>query len=117
MLVLTLISFGVYGQSLTEKEITGTWQVVAIKNSEGFSNVLFEKGAYLDFYEDGSFILRGKKGNTGKADKIGRWSYDAASNSLEIPEKNLTFNVSGNADNAVFTIEETGVKLEVTKPI
>jgi|SRR5690554_3323531 len=122
--VLTLFTATGKSQSLTEKDIMGTWQVVNVDNSGADPSPERRMDiAYLDFYEDGSLVLRARQNDSGRpiyktiSPQGAKWNFEADTQTIRILENNFNLKVEGNADNAVFTIKESGLKLQVTKPI
>ncbi len=122
--LLALFAVPVQGQSLTDEDISGTWQVVKIEESRTDPKIARElEKAYFDFYWDHTFVLRTLKSNSGKPDfKIisapeAKWNFDTDTQTIHIVGNNTIIKVEGNTDQAIFTIMETGMKLRVSKPI
>ena len=119
-----LITTYAQSQTLTEKELIGTWQVVALENPSSNSKSAQEmERAYFNFHADRSFVLRTKKDNSLKSEyetsssKNAEWSYNSSTQTIQIPRGKMTIKVSGIGENTVFTIQETGMKLQMVKPI
>lgn len=124
LFVFILIATYAQSQSLTEKELKGTWQVVAVENPSINNKSAQEmERAYFDFHADRGFVLRTRKSNSKKLEfetvstTNAEWSYNSASQTIQIPRAKMTIKVSGTEDKAVFTIQETGLKLQMVKPI
>lgn len=119
-----LIATYAQSQSLTEKELTGTWQVVSVENPSSNSKAAQEMDrAYFNFHGDRNFVLRTRKDNSMKSEyetvssKNAEWSYNSSTQTIRIPRAKMTIKVSGTGDKAVFTIQETGLRLQMVKPI
>ncbi|HLW32226.1 MAG TPA: hypothetical protein VKX40_08180 [Aequorivita sp.] len=119
-----LIATNAQSQSLTEKELTGTWQVVSVENPSSNSKAAKELDmAFFNFHSDRSFVLRTRKDNSMKfeyetvSSKNAEWSFDSGTQTIRIPRAKMTIKVSGTGDKAVFTIQETGLRLQMVKPI
>lgn len=119
-----LIAVTAQSQSLTNKDITGTWQVVNVENSN--SNPKLAKilsNALLNFYPDKSFELKEKvengavsKFNT-TSQKNAQWSYNENSQTIKTTRTNMTFKVTKKNDKLFFVDQESGLRIEVVKPI
>lgn len=123
LFVLALLTSTVYGQSLTEKEITGTWQVINVVNA-GSQPQQAEKmhSAYFDIHSDHSFQIRLKKqGKTSKGYentlKNTTWNYKNDTQTIGLNNENMTIIVSKSSGKMFFEMPETGMKLEVYMPI
>lgn len=119
-----LIATYAQGQSITEKELTGTWQVVSVENPTSNPKAAQEMDrAFLNFNGDQSFSLRTRKDNSQQSDyetssaKNSQWSYNSSTQTILIPRAKMTIKVNGSGNRAVFTIQETGLRLQMTKPI
>ena len=121
--ILALLTSTVQSQSLTEKEITGTWQVINVvdagKQSQQADDML---GAYFDFYPDHNFQLRTKNQNdSSKGYKYNfenyKWSYNEVTQTIELSKGTMTIKLSKSNGKMFFELPETGVKLEVVMPM
>lgn len=123
LFVLTLLTSTVQSQSLTEKEITGTWQVVNVVDAGSQPKQAGEMlAAYFDIYPDHSFQLRTKKtkeASKGYQNKFNNntWSFDDASQTISAREVNMNIQVSKNDGKMFFKLLESGMTLEVVKPM
>ena len=62
LFILALLTSTVQSQSLAEKEITGTWQVINVVDAGNQPQQADDMlGAYFDIYPDHNFQLRTKK--------------------------------------------------------
>ena len=124
LFVFALLALTVQSQSLTEKELTGTWQVVSVENPTSNPKAAQEMDrAYFNLNGDKSFSLRTRKDNTQQSEyetssaKNAQWSYNTATQTIQIPRTKMTLKVSGSGDTVFFTVQETGLRLQMTKPI
>ena len=119
-----LIATYAQSQSLTEKELSATWQVVSVENPTSNPKAAQEMDrAYFNLNGDKSFSLRTRKDNSLNSEyetssaKNAQWSYNTTTQTIQIPKAKLTLKVSGSGDTVFFTVQETGLKLQMTKPI
>lgn len=126
--LITLFSFVFFvataqSQSLTEKDIAGTWLVVNVENSS--SNPKVAKTlthALLNFNTDKSFEIKTKQaGNSDSkymitSQKNATWSYNANKQTIKTTRTNMTFKVSKKNDKLFFVDQESGLSFEVVKP-
>ncbi len=125
LLVLFILSFfasTASGQSLTEKDIMGTWQVVSIvEKGNQPSNAENMIAAYFDLQPDHSFQLRIKnKESQSKNDKSSKnlsWSFDETTQIINLTGDKFNIKVSKNGSKMNFELVETGIILEVLKPV
>lgn len=123
LFLLSFIAFTASSQSLTEKDIIGTWQVVSIVdkgNQPSEANDMI--AAYFDFHSDKKFQLRSKnKTNSSKKQderfKKYSWSFDETSQIIKLT--NDTFNIKAFEKDGkmIFELIGTGILLEVVKPV
>lgn len=119
---LILIAATAQSQSLTEKELTGTWQVVTVADNGNNPNATNELSrAMFNFNADHSFELKkistSEKYKYNTAAKSNRWSYNAATQTIKSGKFNLDIKVSKSNNKIFFVLLESGVKLEVEKPM
>ncbi|MBK5213548.1 MAG: hypothetical protein JJE55_07810 [Flavobacteriaceae bacterium] len=118
-----LLASTAQSQSLTEKDLTGTWQVVAITDA-GTNPAKADEmnAAYFDLYPDHSFQLRTQKNNGASTEyeenfKNYKWSYNAATQTINLSKGSMNIKASKSNNNVFFELTGTGMKLEVFKPI
>lgn len=119
LFVLALFTSTVQSQSLTEKEITGTWQVMNIAEVGNNPKQAQEMNwAYIDLYPDHKFQLR-KKTSKGYKNTFNNatWSFDQATQTITTSDGRFTIKASKNNDKMIFELSETGITLEVVMPI
>ncbi len=118
-----LLAATAQSQSLTEKEISGTWQVITITNAGNKPAQAEEmNAAYFDLYPDHSFQLRTQKNNGSSTEyeenfKNYKWSYNAATQTINLSKGNMNIKVSKINNNVFFELTGTGIKLQVFQPI
>lgn len=123
LFVLALLTSTVQSQSLTEKEIIATWQVVNVVETGSQPKLATEMiAAYFNFYSDHSFQLRIKKDNTspkGYEDKYSNntWTYNEATQTIELSKGDMSIKTSKSDGKIFFELPESGIKLEVVMPI
>ena len=123
LFVLALLTSTVQSQSLTEKEITGTWQVINVVNAGTHSKQADEMvAAYFDLYPDHNFQLRTKsqdKSSKGYENKYKNytWIFNEATQIIELSQGNMMIKPSKSDGKMFFEFPETGMKLEVAMPI
>jgi len=119
LFVLALFTSTVQSQSLTEKEITGTWQVVnAIEFGTKPKKAKELVAAYIDIYPDHNFQLR-MKTSKGYEDTFNNatWSFDEATQTITTSDGRFPIKASKSNDKMIFELSGTGIKLEVVMPI
>ena len=118
--LLALLTSVVQSQSLTEKEITGTWQVIKVvdtgNNAKQANDFL---AAYIDIYPDHKFQLRMKtKGeSSNKYYNSTPWTFNQDSQTIEFNDSKSPIKVSKNNDKMYFEFLDSGIKFEVVMPI
>lgn len=122
LFILIFFTYAVQSQSLTEKEITGTWQVVNVLD-EGTkpTSAPHMKAAYFDLYPDGSFQLRMKRFDRPTQEyenniKNQIWSFNQATQTITLNNDKFPIKVYNNNGTISFELLGTGIKLEVVKP-
>lgn len=119
LFALMLFSVTAQSQSVTEDEITGTWQVMNIVDAGAQPKQAEEMiAAYFDIYPDYNFQIR-MKTSKGYQDtfKNYKWSFNEDTQTIEMNNGNMSIKVFKNDDKMVFELPGTGIKLEVVKPI
>lgn len=120
--ILALLTSTVQSQSITEKEITGTWQVINVVEVGNQPNQAEDMiAAYIDIYPDNNFQLRTKKQDkSSKGYKNNfvnsKWSYNEATQTINLDKGSMAIKVSKSNGKIVFELIETGIKLEVVMP-
>ncbi len=123
LFVLALLTSTVQSQTISEKEITATWQVVKIIDAGNQPKQAKEMfAAYFDFNSDYSFQLRTQKQNNtskGYENKYNNntWSYNEATQTIELSQGNMSIKPSKKDGKMFFELPEMGIKLEVVMPI
>ncbi len=111
-------------QSLAQNDITGTWLVVNIENSNSNPTMAAKMtNSLINLYADNSFEIKEKeeKGtnyvyNT-TSHKNATWSYNTSTQTITTTRTKMTLKVSKDGDTVFFTDKDSGLKLEVLKPI
>ncbi|QAA82639.1 hypothetical protein EI546_13330 [Aequorivita sp. H23M31] len=120
-LILALFTCAVQSQTLTENEITGTWQVVDVVEVGTKPKQAKEMVAsYIDILPDHSFQIRmrniASKKFENKFDGY-KWNYNTSSQTIELSKGDMSIKPSKSNGKMYFEIPETGMKLEVVMPI
>ena len=119
-----LFAISVQSQSLTNKDITGTWLVVKVENSN--SNPKIAKAldqALLNFNADKSFEIKVRQqGNADSKYKVtsqknAQWSYNESKQTITTTRSELTFKVTKKNEKMIFVDQKSGLRFEVVKPI
>ena len=126
--LITLFAFVLFvataqSQSLTEKDIAGTWLVVHVENGNSNPKVAQALNrALLNFKADKSFEIKTKQeGNSDSKYKVtsqknATWSYNANKQTIKTTRTNMTFKVTKKNDKLFFVDQESGLSFEVVKP-
>ncbi len=118
--LFALLTSSVQSQSLTEKEITGTWQVISVvepgNNAKQANDFL---AAYIDIYPDHKFQLRmkTKSENSNKYYNSSPWTFSQGSQTIELNDGKSPIKVSKNNDKMYFEFLDSGMKVEVVMPM
>jgi len=117
--VLALLTSSTQGQSLAEKEISGTWfvqDVLAMGTAPKKAKEM--TSAYIDIFPDSSFQLR-LKSATGYENSFSNatWSYNEEAQTITTSDRRVTIKILKNNNKVIFELLGTGIKLEVIKPI
>lgn len=121
--VLMFLAYTAQSQSLTEKDITGTWQVVSIVDDGGQPSEAEDMIAtYFDIYPDHNFQLRLKRKseNSNEYDrsfKNATWSFNEATQTIDISNSGMKIKPSKQDGKIIFELPETGIKLAVVMPM
>ena len=121
--ILALFTSGAQSQSLTEKDISGTWRVIHVLDAGNKPKQAEEMNlSYIDIYPDHNFQIRTKKqdksskGYENKFENI-KWSYNEATQTINLDNGSTSIMVSKRNNKTVFEFPETGLKMEVVMPI
>lgn len=123
LFILALITSTVQSQSISEKEITGTWQVINIVDAGndpiGADDL---SAAYFDIYPDHSFQLRLKKKSKDSKEYNNTftdytWSYNEDTQTIKLNNDKFPIKVSKSNNKMLFELLGTGIKLEVVMPM
>lgn len=121
--ILALFTSGAQSQSLTEKDISGTWRVINVLDAGNKPKQAEEMNlAYIDIYSDHNFQIRTKKqdkSSKGYENKFenSKWSYNEATQIINLDKGNMSIKISKSNDKIIFEFPETGLKMEVVMPI
>jgi hypothetical protein len=119
---LILLVATAQSQSLTAKDITGSWLVVKVENSN--SNPKVAKAlnqALLSFNANKSFQIKVKQESNSDSQykvaskKDATWSYNESKQTITTTRKNMTFKVSKKNEKLFFVDQNSGLKFEVKK--
>jgi hypothetical protein len=121
---IILIAATAHSQSLTEKDIKGTWQVLSVENAASNPSLETEMyAAQFNFYADHSFALKIKKDTTPApkydttSSKNANWNYNPSTQTISIPKEKMTLKVDKSNGQVRFVDQKTGVTYIVSKPI
>ena len=123
LFVLTLFATSVHSQSLTQKDLSGTWLVTNVENSNSNPKMAAAmKNAIINLYADNSFEIKEKQDDgtysyKTTTNKNATWSYNQSNNTINTTRTKMTLKVSQNGGKTYFTDSDSGLKFEVTKPI
>ena len=119
-----LIAATVQSQSLTQKDLTGTWLVVNVENSSSNPKMAAAMNdAVINLYADNSFEVKEKQQNgtaysySTTSNKNATWSYNQSTQTINTTRTKMTLNVSQSGDKVFFTDKDSGLKFEVIKPM
>lgn len=118
------IAASVQSQSLTEKDITGTWLVVNVENSSSNQKVAAAMHkAVINFYADSSFEIKEKQEDgtpysfKTTSHKNAKWSYDPNIQMITTTGTKMILKVSSSGDKVFLEDRDSGLKFEVMKPM
>ncbi|MEM0518043.1 MULTISPECIES: hypothetical protein [Aequorivita] len=119
-----LLAANAQSQTLSQKEITGTWLVQSVENSSSNPKMAAAMAnAVINLYADNSFEIKEKEPGgtaysyTTTTHKNATWNYNASTQTITTTRSKITFKVSKNGEKVFFTDENSGLKFEVVKPI
>ncbi len=119
-----LFAITVQSQSVTTKDITGSWLVVKVENSKSnpkVANAL--KQAILNFNTDKSFVVKVRQQGNGDSNykvtsqKNAQWSYNESKQIISTTRSDMTFKVTKSNEKIIFVEQKSGLRIEVVKPI
>tara|TARA_R110002050_G_scaffold197622_2_gene332477 strand:+ start:564 stop:1121 length:558 start_codon:yes stop_codon:yes gene_type:complete len=122
LLAFVFITAAAQSQSMSEKEISGTWQVTAIADAgSNPDKAAGLDGALFDLYPDHRFQLRLKRGsgtsvNYEETFQNATWSYNANTQTITAG-KGMKIKVSKIDNKVFFELLDTGVTYEVYQPV
>ena len=106
-----LFAITVQSQSVTTKDITGSWLVVKVENSKSnpkVANAL--KQAILNFNTDKSFVVKVRQQGNGDSNykvtsqKNAQWSYNESKQIISTTRSDMTFKVTKSNEKKGFGI-------------
>lgn len=127
--LITLFAFVLFAataqsQSLTLKDVTGTWLVVNVENTTSNPKMAAAMAnAVINLYADNSFEIKERQQNGAvytyntTTHKNATWSYNQNTQTITTTRAKMTLTISKNGDKTFFTDSESGLKFEVNKPI
>ncbi len=124
LFAFVLFASTVQSQSLTQKDVTGTWLVVNVENSNSNPKMAAAMAnAVINLYADNSFEIK-EKNNNGNAydysttsNKNATWSFNANTQTITTTRTKMTLKISKSGDKVFFTDQDSGLKFEVMKPV
>jgi hypothetical protein len=124
LFAFVLISATAQSQSLTLKDITGTWLVQNVENSSSNPKMAAAMtNAVINLYADNSFEIKEKQENgtayayNTTTNKNATWSYNQSTQTISTTRTKMSFKISKSGDKVFFTEQDSGLKFEVMKPI
>lgn len=124
LFAFVLIASTAQSQSLTLKDITGTWMVQNVENSSSNPKMATAMAnAVINLYADNSFEIKEKNQNgtaysySTTSHKNATWSYNQSTQTITTTRTKMTLKISQSGDKTFFTDSESGLKFEVYKPI
>ncbi|SRX54178.1 hypothetical protein [Aequorivita sp. CIP111184] len=124
LFAFVIIAATAQSQSLTQKDVTGTWLVVNVENSNSNPKMAAAMtNAVINLYADNSFEVKEKQENgtayvyNTTSNKNATWSFNASTQTINTTRTKMTFKISKSGDKIFFTDSESGLKFEVNKPI
>ena len=111
-------------QSLNQKDVTGTWLVVNVENSSSNPKMAAAMtNAVINLYADNSFEVKERQENGSAytynttSNKAATWSFNEGNQTISTTKTKMSFKISKSGSQTFFTDKESGLKLEVKKPI
>ncbi len=111
-------------QSLTQKDVTGTWLVQNVENSGSNPKMAAAMtNAVINLYADNSFEVKERQQNgtayvySTTTNKNATWSYNPSTQTINTTRTKMALKISKSGDKVFFTDQDSGLKFEVIKPI
>ena len=124
LFAFVLLAATAQSQSLTQKDVTGTWLVVNVENSGSNPKMAAAMAnAVINLYANNSFEIKEKQQNgttysySTTSNKNATWSYNPSTQTITTTRTKMTLKISQSGDKTFFTDSESGLKFEVNKPI
>ncbi|MDC8001709.1 hypothetical protein POV26_11730 [Aequorivita todarodis] len=124
LFVFVLLAATVQSQSLTQKDVTGTWLVTNVENSNSNPKMAAAMAnAVINLYADNSFEIKERQANgtaysyTTSTNKNATWSFNPSTQTISTTRSKMTLQISKSGDKTFFTDTDSGLKFEVMKPI
>ncbi|MAP80140.1 MAG: hypothetical protein CL526_03530 [Aequorivita sp.] len=123
LLAVILTSFAAQSQSLSKKDVTGTWFVQNVENITANPKMASAMAkAVINLYADSSFEIKQKQEGSAYSyatttHKNAKWSYNPSTQTINTTRSKMTFIISQSGDKIYFTDQNSGLKFEVVKPI
>ncbi len=124
LFAFVLFAVSAQSQSLTKKDITGTWLVQNVENSSSSPKMAAAMtNAVINLYADNSFEVKEKQENgttyvySTTTNKNATWSYNPSTQTISTTRTKMTLKISKSGDKIFFTDQDSGLKFEVMKPI
>lgn len=124
LFAFVLIAATAQSQSFTDGDITGAWRIVNIENNSVNPKMAATMtNAWLIFDTNKSFELKEKQSDTPTSqykttsNKNAAWSYNQSTKTITISRTKMNFKVSESNGKIYFTDNDSGLKLEVIRPI
>ena len=124
LFAFVLLAATAQSQSLTQKDVTGTWLVLNVENSSSNPKMAAAMAnAVINLYADNSFEIKEKQGNGSPytynttSHKNATWSYNPSTQTITTTRTKMTLKISKSGDKTFFTDSDSGLKFEVNKPI
>lgn len=124
LFAFVLIAATAQSQSLTQKDVTGTWLVMDVENSSSNPKMAASMyNAIINLYADNSFEIKEKQVNgtnytyNTTSNKNATWSFNQSNQTISTTRTKMTLTISKSGDKVFFTDNDSGLKFEVMKPI
>jgi len=124
LFAFVLFAVSVQSQSLTQKDVTGTWLVQNVENSNTNPKMAAAMtNAVINLYADNSFEIKERQQNgtayvyNTTTNKNATWSFNPSTQTINTTRSKMTLKISKNGDKIIFTDQNSGLKFEVIKPI
>ena len=123
LFVLALFATSIHSQSLTQKDLTGTWLVTNVENSSSNPKMAAAmQKAVINLYADNSFEIKEKQDDgpysyKTTTNKNATWSYNPSTQTISITQSKMTLKVSQSGGKTDFTDSNSGLKFEVSQPM